>query len=285
MKVAIIQVEYAEGADESVHERAERVAELVRSAGAGHDLVVLPELWSAGGFASQEWQDRSQELSGDLAGGPGGAGDRESMPPALVPVAEATREIGAVVHTGSVVERTIEPGPEGKHLWNTSVVLDPQGRECARYRKVHRFGFAGGEPRLMEAGTELVVVDLPAPADGLTMGLSTCYDLRFPELYRAQIDLGAQAFVISSAWPMPRVEHWRLLLRARAVENQCFVIACNTAGTHAGVEMGGHSAVVDPWGTVLAEAGIGQEVLSVEVDAGAVEQARETFPVLSDRRL
>ncbi|ANS79859.1 putative amidohydrolase [Serinicoccus hydrothermalis] len=276
MRIAIIQLGYAEGADESVDARAQRVADLVRSAGAGHDLVLLPELWSAGGFASSEWEERSQDLS---------VLDQGELPPALVPVAEATREIGAVVHTGSVVERTAGPGEEGRHLWNTSVVLDPQGRPCATYRKIHRFGFGGGEPKLMEAGGEIVVTDLPAPADGLRVGLSTCYDLRFPELYRLQLDRGAQVFVIPSAWPMARVEHWRLLLRARAVEDQCFVVACNTAGTHAGVEMGGHSAVVDPGGTVLAEAGAGEETLSVEIEDDAVARTREGFPVLADRRL
>ena len=276
MKVAIIQLGYADGSEESVEARAERAAGLVARAGAGHDLVLLPELWSAGGFASKEWEERSQDLSG-LADG--------DLPPALVPVAEATRAIGAVVHTGSHVERTAEPGEEGRHLWNTSVVLDPEGAVCATYRKIHRFGFGGGEPKLMEAGTELVVTELPAPADGLTAALSTCYDLRFPELYRLQLDQGAEVFVIPSAWPMARVEHWRLLLRARAVENQCFVVASNTAGTHAGVEMGGRSAVVDPSGVVLAEAGSGEETLSVEIDPGQVARVRDGFPVLSDRRL
>lgn len=287
MRIAVVQLSYGEGNQETVEERAARVADLVRQEGAGHDLVVLPELWSAGGFAAREWQERSQVL--DRADGgqhpapplrPEGA-----LPAALAPLAEATREIGAVLHTGSVVERTEEPGEEGRHLWNTSVVLGPDGRPCADYRKVHRFGFGAGEPRLMEAGTQLVVTDLPAPADPLTVGLSTCYDLRFPELYRAQLDLGAELFLVPAAWPAPRVEAWRLLLRARAVENQCYVVACNTAGTHAGVEMGGRSAVIDPRGEVLAEAGTGQEVLSVQVDPGAVATTREDFPVLADRRL
>ena len=281
MRIALLQLAYGEGADEPVPDRARRAADLVREAGPGHDLVVLPELWSAGGFAVSEWQERAQQLWPDGTDLP----QDLPMPPALAPLAEATREIGAVLHTGSVVECTDEPGAEGRHLWNTSVVLDPQGRPCARYRKVHRFGFGTGEPKLMEAGTELVVTDLPAPADALTVGLSTCYDLRFPELYRAQLDLGAEFFLIPAAWPAPRVEAWRLLLRARAVEDQCFVVACNTAGTHAGVEMGGHSAVIDPWGTVLAEAGTGEEVLSVEIDPGQVQKARTDFPVLADRRL
>ncbi|GGK78642.1 carbon-nitrogen family hydrolase [Ornithinimicrobium pekingense] len=273
MKVAVIQMAYGEGADEPVADRAERAAGLVREHGPGHDLVVLPELWSAGGFAAKEWQERSQPLV------PG------ELPQALVPLAAAVRDVGAVLHTGSVVERSEEAGPEGRHLWNTSVVLGPDGEVAATYRKIHRFGFGGGEPVLMEAGADVVVTDLPAPADALTTGLSTCYDLRFPELYRLQVDLGAELLVVPAAWPAPRVEAWRLLLRARAIENQCFVVACNTAGEHAGVAMGGRSAVVDPWGTVLAEAGTEEEVLSVELDTGQVATARRDFPVLGDRRL
>ncbi|MDO5740519.1 MAG: carbon-nitrogen family hydrolase [Ornithinimicrobium sp.] len=273
MRIAVIQLAYGDGDQESVQERAARVADLVREHGAGHDLVLLPELWSAGCFAVRDWQGRAQSLAG------------EDLPPALAPLAAAARETGVVLHTGSVVERTEAPGQEGRHLWNTSVVLDPAGRPCATYRKVHRFGFGSGEPKLMEAGTELVVLDLPAPAHELTIGLSTCYDLRFPELYRAQLDLGAQLFLIPAAWPQARVEAWRLLLRARAIEDQCFVVACNTAGTHAGQTMGGYSAIIDPWGTVLAEAGTEQEVLSVEIDSAAVAKARESFPVLRDRRL
>src|SRR5699024_4321921 len=105
-----------------------------------------------------------------------------------------------------------EPGPEGRGLWNTSVLLDASGQRLARYRKMHRFGFGNGEPRLMEAGEDIVALDLPAPADGLKVGLSTCYDLRFPELYRAQLDAGAELFVIPAAWPAARIEAWRLLL-------------------------------------------------------------------------
>lgn len=289
MRIALIQLAYGEGAEESVDDRARRAADLVRSVGHEHDLVVLPELWSAGGFAIDDWQERSQDLTAVRAAAEAGSAQdgapEPDWPPALAPLAEAARETGVVLHTGSVVERTADPGEEGRHLSNTSVVLGPDGAVCATYRKIHRFGFGSGEPRLMEAGTELVVTDLPAPADAFTVGLSTCYDLRFPELYRAQLDLGAMLFVVPAAWPAARVEAWSLLARARAVEDQCFVVACNTAGTHAGVEMGGHSAVIDPWGTVLAEAGTGEEVLSVEIDPGQVQKARTDFPVLADRRL
>ncbi len=269
MRIALIQLSY--GDDESLADRVRRVTELVR-AQRGHDLVVLPELWSAGGFSYWEWEERAQDVGGLVSGA----------------LADAAREAEVVLHAGSLVERPAsgETGPEGKSMWNTSVVFDATGTRVATYRKIHRFGFAGGEPKYLEAGEDLRLLDLPDGAGGLVhAGLSTCYDLRFPELYRAQVDQGATMFVVPAAWPMARVEHWRLFLRARAVENQCFVIGCNTAGTHAKTPMGGYSAVIAPTGDVLAEAGEDQQVVSVEVDPGDAREYRSAFPVLEDRRL
>lgn len=263
LKVAVLQVGY--GDDEPIGERTARVADLVR-AQRGAELVVLPELWPMGGFSHRTWDRDAQDVTGS----------------AMTAVAQAASEIGAMVHAGSIIDRPGERGPEGKELWNTSVVFGADGEQIAQYRKIHRFGFAGGEPALLEAGDDIVLIDLP---DGSRAGLSTCYDLRFPELYRAQIDLGATTFVVPAAWPAARVEHWRLLLRARALENQCVVIAVNTAGEHAGTPMGGHSAVIGPDGAVLAEAGAGEQVLTVEIPEGLVDRAREKFPVLADRRL
>jgi len=265
MRVAVVQVAY--GDDETVPERVDRVAELVR-AQAGHDLVVLPELWAPGGFAYREWAERAEPVDGPVA----------------TAMAQAAREAGVVLHAGSIVERPTdgEVGPEGRGLWNTSLLFGADGSRLATYRKIHRFGFGSGEPRLMDAGEDVVVVDLPG---GARAGLSTCYDLRFPELYRRQLDEGATVFVVPAAWPAARVRHWTLLAHARAIENQCVVIACNTAGTHAGTPMGGHSQVISATGDALAMAGTAQEVLSVEVDMDAVTTWREQFPVLGDRRL
>lgn len=262
MKTALIQLAY--GDDETPQERTERVVELVR-AQQGHDLVVLPELWPAGGFSHSLWPERAQSVDGDTA-------QRLSA---------VAKEIGAVVHAGSIVERGPQEGPEGKDLWNTSLVFDTDGERIADYRKIHRFGFAGGEPKLMEAGEELVTFRL----HGVVTGLATCYDLRFPELFREYVDQGAQVMLVPAAWPAARVDAWRTLLRARAMENQTWMIACNTAGTHAKTPMGGYSAVVAPTGEVVVEAGEGEEVLSVDVDLGLVEQTRESFPVLDDRRM
>jgi predicted amidohydrolase len=271
MRIAVIQLAYDD--QEAVGDRVIRAAGLVR-AQAGHDLVVLPELWAPGGFSYQRWQERAESVDGPVASA----------------MSAAARDAGVVLHAGSIVERPRDgaPGPEGKYLWNTSLVFTADGSLAATYRKIHRFGFGQGEPLLMEAGEALSLVNVPdsSPSAGVSRAaLSTCYDLRFPELYRAQLDAGATLFVIPAAWPAARVRHWTLLAHARAIENQCVVVACNTAGTHAGVQMGGHSQVVLPTGDVVAMAGSDQQVLSVEVDMRVVADYRARFPVLQDRRL
>lgn len=252
-RVRVIQLAY--GDDESLADRVDRVSQLVVDQ-RGADLVVLPELWPHGGFAYDRWADLAEPFDG----------------PTHKKMAEAARAIGATVHAGSFVERD----GEGR-LFNTSLLLGADGAVLAAYRKIHLFGFGEGEPALMSAGGDVVT--------HAGVGLATCYDLRFPELFRALVDRGAELVLVPAAWPAKRVAHWRLLAQARAVEDQCFVVACNTAGEHAGVPMGGHSLVVDPWGTVLAEAGDGQEVLDVEVDLESVRKTRASFPVLRDRRL
>jgi predicted amidohydrolase len=270
MRVHVLQLAY--GDDEPVAARVERVADLV-AAQTGADLVVLPELWAPTGMGYRGWTAAAEPIDGRT----------------VTAIARAAEKAGATVHAGSILEQAppgaeaAALGPQGRGRWNTSVVIGPDGAIQASYRKVHRFGFAEGEPTLIEAGTELVTADLPAgPA---RLGLATCYDLRFPELFRGLLDAGATVFVIPAAWPARRVEHWTLLGRARAIENQCAVIQCNTGGTHASVAMGGHSQVVSATGEVLAQAGDGEEVLVVDLDVAAIETWRTTFPVLADRRL
>lgn len=276
LSVSVIQVSY--GDDEAMADRIERVAGMVR-AEAGQDLVVLPELWPVGGFDVKHWAKRAQQVPAVGTVPADGPDD-----PALAVVramSAAARDAGVHLHAGSTVERSAEPGPEGKDLWNSSLVFGPDGALRATYRKVHRFGFSSGEARTIEAGSDLVTV----PIGGFTAHLATCFDLRFPEFFRAGLDAGADLLVIPAAWPMPRREHWRTLLRARAIENQMPVIACNTAGTHAGDhEMGGASVVVDAAGSVLAEAGDGEQVLRAVLDPAHTAQQREDFPVLAARR-
>ena len=261
VRVDVVQVSY--GDDEGVDARRERVVAMVRER-RGADLVVLPELWPHGGFSYRDWAERAEPLDG----------------PTVTAVAQAAAEIGAAVHAGSIIER------DGDDLFNTSALITADGTLLASYRKIHRFGFGVGEPRLLQPGDELVTATLEVRDHGpLTVGLSTCYDLRFPELYRGLLDAGAELVVVPAAWPAARVHHWTLLARARAIEDQVVVVAANTAGTHAGTEMGGRSLVVGPSGEVLGEAGTEQEVLVVEVDLDEVAAVRERFPVLPDRRL
>ncbi|MFI9808204.1 carbon-nitrogen family hydrolase [Streptomyces sp. NPDC052301] len=257
MRASLIQIVVNE--DEPVDSRRQRVAALVREQ-AGSDLVVLPELWTTGAFAYEEFGQEAEPLEG----------------PTYEAMAKAASDAGVWLHAGSVPERD----PDGP-LYNTSLVFSPSGELAAAYRKIHRFGFDKGEAVLMGAGRDLVTVRLP----DTTLGVATCYDLRFPELFRGLVDAGAETLVIPAGWPERRRAHWTLLAQARAVENQAFVLACGTAGAHAAVPQAGHSIVVDPWGEVLAEAGAGEEVLTVEFDPGKVAATREQFPALKDRVL
>ncbi|MFE2165843.1 carbon-nitrogen family hydrolase [Streptomyces sp. NPDC059447] len=257
MRASLIQIAVNEG--ESVSSRRARVADLVREQ-AGSDLVVLPELWTVGAFAYELFETEAEPLDG----------------PTFEVMSKAARDAGVWLHAGSVVERAGDGS-----LYNTVLVVSPEGELAATYRKIHRFGFDQGEAVMMTPGDSLTTVRLPEQ----TLGIATCYDLRFPELFRGLVDAGATTMVVAAGWPARRRAHWTLLNRARAVEDQSYVLACGLAGTHAGVEQAGHSLVVDPWGEVLAEAGPGEDVLTVDLDPTKVEETREQFPALKDRML
>ncbi|MCX4787875.1 MULTISPECIES: carbon-nitrogen family hydrolase [unclassified Streptomyces] len=257
MRASLIQI--AVDPDESVNSRRQRAASLIADQ-RGADLVVLPELWPVGAFAYTSFADEAEPLQG----------------PTHDIMAKAAADAGVWLHAGSFVERAADGT-----LYNTALVFTPEGERAATYRKVHRFGFDKGEAVMMGAGEDLVTVALPQT----TLGLATCYDLRFPEMFRGLVDAGAETLIVAAGWPERRRAHWTLLARARAVENQSYLLAVGTAGTHAGIQQAGHSIVVDPWGEVLAEAGADEEVLSVEFDPSKVAATREQFPALKDRRL
>jgi predicted amidohydrolase len=245
---------------ETPPDRRGRVGAMVREQ-AGADLVVLPELWPVGAFAADDFAAEAEPVDGG---------------PTAEAMAAAARDAGVWLHAGSIVER--DPGGP---MFNTSLLFSPDGTLRAAYRKIHRFGFDSGEAALMAAGREIVTARLPHTV----VGLATCYDLRFPEQFRLLTDAGAQVLVIPAGWPARRLAHWRLLVQARAVESQSYVLACGTAGTHAGVEQAGHSMIVDPWGEILAEAGPGEQILTADLDLARVSATRADFPVLRDRVL
>lgn len=255
--VALIQLDVSES--ESVSERVPRTIRLIRSAADGAELVMLPELWPVGAFQIDQLAAHAQPLDGPL----------------ITDLAAVAAECGVWLHAGSF------PETADGDVFNTSVLIDPAGNIAATYRKIHLFGFDGGETTVLRGGEELVVVDTPL---GPT-GLATCYDLRFPELFRALTEGGATAILLTSGWPTPRIAHWDVLTRARAIENQLWMLACNEVGHQGAIALGGHSVVIDPTGEVVGEAGGAEEILRAAVDAGFAERWREEFPVLPDIRL
>lgn len=226
----------------------------------GSDLVVLPELWGPGYFAFDRYEEYAEPLDGDtiLVGG------------------EWARKLGCYLHLGSIVERS----PVGL-LYNTAVLLAPTGEPVLTYRKAHLFHHESREAELLSAGDSVGVV--PTPMGNIAT--STCYDLRFPDLWRALLDAGAETVIVPSAWPDARREHWRVLTSCRALEQQIVLVGCNAAGTQDEVRLAGLSRIVDPWGVVIAEAGEEETVLSCEIELGTVQAARDEFPVLKDRRI
>ena len=207
----------------------------------------------------------------------------EESDPTLATLREVARKLGIFVHIGSLA---IKASPE--KAVNRSFLIDRKGDVAARYDKIHMFDvdLAGGESyresNTYRAGELAVVSDLPWGR----LGLTVCYDLRFPALYRALAEAGASFFAIPAAFTRQTGEaHWHVLLRARAIENGCFVLAAAQGGKHEnGRETFGHSLVVDPWGRIVAEGGTEPGVVMAEIDPAEVAAARAKIPSLHHGR-
>jgi len=244
----------------------ETAGRLVRAAAAdGAELVALPEKWNllAGG---EELVAGAEALDG----------------PSLGAARGWARELGIHLLAGSISEQ----GPDGK-AFNTSVLIGPGGEDLATYRKIHMFdvdvdGVSYRESEHEEAGEEIVI----APLAGITVGLSVCYDLRFPELLRILAVRGARLLAVPSAFTFATGrDHWEVLLRARAIENQAFVLAPNQVGeAPPRFSSYGHSTIVDPWGTVLAMAPDEECFVAADLDFAAQDRVRESLPSLANRR-
>ena len=242
-------------------------ARLVRAAAAdGAEFVALPEKWNL------------------LAGGADLLAGAERLDgPSLTAARGWARELGVHLLAGSISERP----EEGGKPFNTSVLIGPEGEDVAVYRKIHMFDVdAGGvsyrESEHEEPGSEPVV----APLGDLNLGMSVCYDLRFPELFRILALRGAHLVAVPSAFTLATGrDHWEVLLRARAIEDQVFVIAPNQAGeAPPHFSSFGRSAIIDPWGVVLATAPDGEGFAAAELDLPAQERVRESLPSLANRR-
>lgn len=257
VRIGLVQLA-VNGADH-VDVHIDRALDITRTATEQADLVMLPELWSSGAFDLSLGVANAQPIDG----------------PFVTRLSELAAATNTWIHGGSFVE-SADDG-----LFNTSLLFDPDGSLVASYRKVHLFGFDGLEAATLSGGDDLVVVETPL---GPT-GLATCYDLRFPELFRGLVDRGATAVLLTSGWPQARIGHWQVLAQARAIENQCWLAGCNETGTHAGVELGGSSVVVDPWGTAVASAAREETIVYADIDPELPGSVRNSFPVLRDRKL
>ena len=255
-------------ADTDTARNIARAGELVQAAAlSGARLVVLPEKWNWWGPAAAT-----------------AAGAEALDGPSLSAARTWARDLGIAIVAGSVLEAI----GDGARAFNTSVLIGPDGADIAVYRKIHLFdvevdGHAYRESAATEPGGEVVTGEVL----GVGVGLSVCYDLRFPELYRAHAAAGARVLAVPANFtPQTGEAHWELLLRARAVEDQCVVLAAGQCGVHAtGEGAWGHSMIVDPWGRVVAEVPDGEGFAAADLDLAAQDAIRAALPALVHRRL
>jgi predicted amidohydrolase len=222
----------------------------------GSRLVVFPELWPTA-YDLENWRRHADRLG-------------DGMFARLSALAKEHR----IAIASSVLEL------KDDRAYNTFALVDAGGELSAVYRKVHLVPMLD-EPRWLAAGDGLQLVE----AEWGMTGLGVCYDLRFPEMWRKYALGGARLFLVPAEWPSRRATHWQTLLRARAIENQVFVAACNRVGESKGEVFAGRSAVIDPWGEAVVEAGGEAEVLlTAEIDLARVDDIRARIPVFKDRR-
>ena len=268
MRIAALQMV----SGQEVAANQQMAADLVaQAAGAGAELLVLPEYWCLLGQRDSDKLALAEDF---------GQGPLQDF------LAQLARQHGVYLVGGTIPLKTASPD----RAYNSSLVFDPQGVCIARYDKIHLFSFHKGreaynEGKSLEAGSQAVAFDLRARAGQLwRVGLSVCYDLRFPELYR---QLAADIYLVPSAFTYTTGQaHWELLLRARAVENLAFVVAAAQGGQHSnGRQTWGQAMVVNPWGQVLAQQAQGAGVVLADADAQALQNWRLQLPALRHRKL
>ena len=255
LQVAIGQMDIVLGDAQANLQTVQDLA--ARAAAQGSQLLLLPELWGSG-YALEQAGELADELNTGL----------------FAAVASLARHYRLAI-CGSLLEWD----PAAQRAYNTATLYDADGAMRGSYRKIHRFGLMD-EDRFLGAGEETPVFRMPWGPTSLEI----CYDLRFPELFRRYVLDGARLILMPSEWPSPRIEHWRTLLRARAIENQCYVVACNRTGSDRSNTFGGRSAAIDPWGAVLVEGGDAPELLGAAVELQLVDEIRSSIPVWNDRR-
>jgi predicted amidohydrolase len=254
MKIALAQIDIA-FADPQTN-LATASGYISRASESGADLILFPELWTTGYDLSHAEKYATPFDSGIYS-------DLSSL---------------ALEHRIAVAGSTLSLIAPQK-FGNTLTVFDRNGKLTGSYSKTHLFGLMN-EPDYLTVGDSLSLIDF----NSAKTGLSICYDLRFPELFRSYSLRGAEMILIPAEWPHPRLAHWQTLLRARAIENQMYVVACNRVGKDQNNTFFGHSMIIDPWGEILVEGDEDEALLIAEIDLEKVAQVRKKIPVFKDRR-
>jgi predicted amidohydrolase len=263
-KAAAIQLAHRDG--ESKEDRIKHAGEMIDRAD-GAQLVLLPEAWNVGWWSFDQWRDYSEPIDGET----------------VSRIAEKAKKLNAYILAGSIIERD-----KDGNLYNSSVLLDPKGKIVAHYRKIHLVGFRiqGGlsaeEKYIAKRGEEPVSVKTELGV----LGLTTCYDLRFPELYRKlALEHGVEVFLLIAAWTMTKLDNWRALTQARANENLCWLVSCGGCGVNRGAASLGYSSIINPNGIVTAQGGSQETIVKGEIDIREVYALRKTLTALDDRVL
>lgn len=255
MKLSLVQMDMALGAPDENFARAKA---LIREAAAGGpDVILLPETWNVGFFPRENLAALADENGARVA----------------AEIGALAKELGVNIVAGSVAN--VKNG----RVYNTSLTFDRQGRTVNEYDKTHLFS-PMGEHEFFQKGENVKRFSI----DGYACGVIICYDIRFPELARTMAVQGLDFLFVVSQWPKVRVPQLKALLRARAIENQCFACVCNSCGVAGDTVYGGNSLVFDPLGELLAEAGGGEEILTAACDPSGLKTIRETINVFRDRR-
>lgn len=254
LKISLAQMDVKLGRSQENLATVRRFAKVASAQGA--DVLVLPELWSTGYDL--------ENASGYAAG--------------LDEGVFAETAVIARQHNLAIIGSCLSKLGEEKY-GNTAVFFNKQGAILADYSKIHLFRLMN-EHQFLTAGDNLSI----AETSWGKMGLAICYDLRFPELFRRYALDACMLTFVPAEWPHPRLAHWQTLLRARAIENQMFIVACNRVGQSKGTDFCGHSCIIDPWGEVLVEGGEEEVLLTVEIDLERVTAVRTTIPIFKDRR-
>lgn len=254
MKISLIQLDIAFGQPKENYAAAERS---IRKAASGQpDCIILPEMWTTGYDLT-----RLEEIS-----------DPEGVHTKAF-ISGLAREYGINIVAGSVASR------QAAGITNTMYIFNRSGELTGEYSKLHLFRLMD-EHLYLQPGQSKGLFTL----DGASCAGLICYDIRFPEWVRAHTSRGAEVLFVSAEWPLPRLSHWRALLISRAIENQCYVIACNRSGSDPANTFAGHSMIIDPWGDVVCEAEGSEEILTGDIDLQKVRDVRKQIPIFSDRR-